>query len=144
MEKRYSSQKVEDKIYSFWQKSGFFNPDKLPKRHKKPYSQVLLPPNITGELHIGHALNAICQDILIRQKRMQGYKTLWVPGIDHAGIITQYVKEKQQTIKILFYVLLNSLKLLHPFMPFITEEIYQRFPKKGKKALIIENWPKDY
>ena len=67
----YEPKQVEDKIYQLWEKSGFFNPDKLPKRHKKPYTIVIPPPNVTGELHIGHALNATIQDILIRQKRMQ-------------------------------------------------------------------------
>jgi len=93
--KTYNPKKVEDRIYRFWLKKGFFNPDKLPRRHKKPYTIVIPPPNITGELHMGHALNAIIQDILIRQKRMQGFKTLWLPGIDHAGIATQNVIEKE-------------------------------------------------
>ncbi|MBI3337628.1 MAG: valine--tRNA ligase [Candidatus Staskawiczbacteria bacterium] len=91
----YEPKQVEDKIYKLWEDSGFFNPDKLPKRHKKPYTIVIPPPNVTGELHIGHALNATIQDILIRQKRMQGYKTLWLPGTDHAGIATQNVVEKK-------------------------------------------------
>ncbi len=95
LSKAYEPKQVEDKIYQLWEKSGFFNPDKLPKRHKKPYAIVIPPPNITGELHIGHALNATIQDILIRRKRMQGYKTLWLPGIDHAGIATQNVVEKK-------------------------------------------------
>jgi len=91
----YEPKQTENKIYQLWEKSGFFNPDKLPKKHKKPYTILIPPPNITGELHIGHALNATIQDILIRQKRMQGYKTLWLPGIDHAGIATQNVVEKK-------------------------------------------------
>ena len=93
--KVYNPKIVEEKIYQFWQETGFFNPDKLPKRHKKPYCIVIPPPNVTGELHMGHTLNATCQDILIRWKRMQGFKTLWLPGTDHAGIATQYVVEKQ-------------------------------------------------
>lgn len=93
--KSYNSKEVEDKVYSLWEKSGFFNPDNLPKEHKKPYTIVIPPPNVTGELHMGHALNATIQDILIRWKRMQGYKTLWLPGIDHAGIATQNVVEKK-------------------------------------------------
>ncbi len=91
----YDSKKVEDKIYRLWIKTGFFNPDKLPARNKKPYTIVIPPPNVTGELHMGHALNAVVQDILIRQKRMQGFKTLWLPGTDHAGIATQNVVEKK-------------------------------------------------
>jgi len=95
LSKAYEPKQVEDKIYKLWEESGFFNPDKLPKRHKKPYSIVIPPPNVTGDLHIGHALNATIQDILIRQKRMQGFKTLWLPGTDHAGIATQNVVEKK-------------------------------------------------
>jgi len=93
--KVYNPKKVENKIYNFWSRSGFFNPDRLPKRHKKPYTIVIPPPNITGELHMGHALNATVQDILIRWKRLQGYKTLWLPGTDHAGIAAQNVVEKE-------------------------------------------------
>jgi len=92
---QYNAKEVEDKIYKLWEESGFFNPDKLPARHKKPFSIVIPPPNVTGELHIGHALNATIQDILIRRKRMQGFKTLWLPGTDHAGIATQNVVEKK-------------------------------------------------
>jgi len=93
--KQYDPKLVEEKTYRFWEESGFFNPDKLPKTHKKPYTIVIPPPNVTGELHMGHALNSIIQDILIRFKRMQGFKTLWLPGTDHAGIATQNVVEKK-------------------------------------------------
>ena len=95
LSKIYEPKEIEEKIYKFWLKTGIFNPDSLPSSHKKPFSIVVPPPNVTGELHLGHALNAICQDILIRQKRMQKFKTLWLPGIDHAGIATQYVVEKE-------------------------------------------------
>jgi valyl-tRNA synthetase len=96
----YDPKKVEDKIYHLWQKSGFFNPDKLPetknkKRRTGSYCIVIPPPNITGSLHMGHALNATIQDILIRWRRLQGYKTLWLPGTDHASIATQNVVEKE-------------------------------------------------
>jgi len=93
--KIYEPQKVEDRIYNLWLRSGFFNPDKLPVELKKTYTILLPPPNITGELHIGHALNATIQDILIRWRRLQGFKTLWLPGTDHAGIATQVVVEKE-------------------------------------------------
>lgn len=93
--KTYDPKKVEDKIYTLWQKSGYFNPDKLPRRHKKPYCVIIPPPNVTGTLHMGHALNATIQDTLIRWRRLQGYKTLWLPGTDHAGIATQNVVEKE-------------------------------------------------
>jgi len=95
LQKVYDPKKVENKIYNLWLKNGFFNPDKLPRRHKKPYCIVIPPPNITGELHMGHALNATIQDILIRWRRLQGKKTLWLPGTDHAGIATQVVVEKE-------------------------------------------------
>ena len=95
LKKAYNPREVEDKIYQFWEKTGFFNPDKLPGNRKKSFVIVLPPPNVTGELHMGHALNAVVQDILIRRKRMAGFKTLWLPGIDHAGIATQNVVEKE-------------------------------------------------
>ncbi len=95
MDKQYQAEKIEEKIYDLWEKGGFFNPDKHKAKLKKSFSIVLPPPNITGSLHIGHALNATIQDIIIRWKRMSGFKTLWVPGIDHAGIATQNVVEKK-------------------------------------------------
>jgi valyl-tRNA synthetase len=95
LSKAYEPKKVEDKIYRFWEKSGYFNPNNLPKARKKPYSIVIPLPNITGALHMGHALNASVQDILIRWKRLQGYKCLWLPGTDHAGIAAQNVVEKE-------------------------------------------------
>ncbi len=94
MEKVYQPKKYEEKIYRLWEKSGFFNPDKLAKR-KKTYTISIPPPNVTGSLHMGHALNSAIQDILIRFYRMNGYRTLWLPGIDHAGIATQNVVEKE-------------------------------------------------
>ncbi len=93
MEKNYEPKEIENKIYSLWNKKGFFNPDNL--SGKKTYTITMPPPNITGELHMGHALNTTIQDVLIRWKRMRGYKTLWVPGTDHAGIATQNVVEKK-------------------------------------------------
>src|SRR3989344_896431 len=89
----YNSKEVEDKIYKLWEKSGCFNPDKRIKA--KSFCITVPPPNVTGSLHMGHALNAVIQDILIRKKRMEGYKTLWLPGTDHAGIATQNVVEKE-------------------------------------------------
>ena len=95
LSKAYNPKNVEERIYKLWLKSGFFNPDNLPGKRTKPYSIVLPPPNVTGQLHMGHALNATMQDIIIRRKRMQGYLTLWLPGTDHAGIATQNVVEKK-------------------------------------------------
>ncbi len=93
--KPYNPQDTEDRIYSLWEKSGYFNPDKLPERHKEPYTIVLPPPNVTGTLHMGHASMLAIEDIIIRYKRMQGFKTLWLPGTDHAAIATQSKVEKE-------------------------------------------------
>lgn len=95
LSKAYAPEQVENKIYEFWLKTGFFNPDKLPGKRKKPYCITIPPPNITGSLHMGHALNATIQDVLIRWKRLQGYKTLWLPGTDHAGIATEARVKKE-------------------------------------------------
>ena len=95
LEPQYDPKKVEDRIYKLWEESGFFNPDTLPGKREKTYTIAVPPPNVTGSLHMGHALNATIQDILIRKKRMEGYKTLWLPGTDHAGIATQNVVEKE-------------------------------------------------
>jgi len=93
--KTYNPKEVEGRIYNLWEKSGFFNPDKLKTKNKKTFTIVIPPPNVTGVLHIGHALNATLQDILIRWKRLQGFKVLWLPGTDHAGIATQVMVEKE-------------------------------------------------
>lgn len=90
---RYNPQEVEDKWYKFWEEKGFFHAEK--DTAKKPYCIVIPPPNITGILHMGHALNNTIQDILIRYKRMQGFSSLWMPGTDHAGIATQNVVERK-------------------------------------------------
>ena len=89
----YNPQETEESIYKFWEDNGFFKADA--KSSKKPYSIVIPPPNVTGVLHMGHALDETLQDILVRYHRMSGYETLWVPGTDHAGIATQNVVEKQ-------------------------------------------------
>ena len=85
--KTYEPQEVEDRIYDFWLSGGYFHVE--PDPEKKPYTIVIPPPNITGQLHIGHALDETFQDILIRWKRMQGYSALWLPGTDHASIATE-------------------------------------------------------
>src|SRR3989338_2207189 len=89
----YSSKEVEAKWYPFWESKGFFTP-RIDKKIA-PFTIVIPPPNITGILHMGHALNNTIQDILIRWQRMKGIPTLWVPGTDHAGIATQNVVEKK-------------------------------------------------
>ena len=90
---KYNPKEIEDKWYSFWEEGNFFHCE--PDPAKKPYTIVIPPPNVTGVLHMGHALNNILQDILIRWRRMQGYNTLWMPGTDHAGIATQNVVERK-------------------------------------------------
>ena len=92
--KPYNPQEVEEKIYKIWEESGYFNPDNLPERHKKPFTIIMPPPNVTGILHMGHALMLAVEDIMIRFKRMQGYRALWLPGTDHAAIATQSRVEK--------------------------------------------------
>ncbi len=93
LDKKYDPKNVEDRLYSFWTEKGYFTPEI--DKSKKPFSIVIPPPNVTGQLHMGHALDETLQDILIRTKRMQGYCTLWVPGTDHAGIATQIKVEEQ-------------------------------------------------
>ena len=90
MESRYAPQDIESKWYAAWEKAGSF----APYGEGKPFTIVIPPPNITGALHMGHALNNTLQDVLIRFKRMQGFRTLWQPGTDHAGIATQSVVER--------------------------------------------------
>ena len=89
---KYNPTDIEKKWYDYWMKNDFFSsvPDE-----REPYTIVIPPPNVTGVLHMGHALNNILQDIIIRWRRMQGFNTLWMPGTDHAGIATQNVVEKK-------------------------------------------------
>ena len=87
----YNHSEVEDKIYSYWEKNRLFQP----KKNKKKFSIVIPPPNVTGNLHMGHALNNSIQDLLTRFHRMNNYETLWQPGTDHAGIATQALVEKK-------------------------------------------------
>ncbi len=87
LEKQYNPADVEDRTYQFWVDNGYFHADV--KSDKKPYTIVIPPPNITGQLHMGHALDNTLQDILIRYHRMNGYDTLWLPGTDHASIATE-------------------------------------------------------
>ncbi len=91
--KQYDHLATESRWYPFWLQKGYFHSRPNPQR--KPYCIVIPPPNVTGALHLGHALNNTLQDILIRQKRMQGFETLWMPGTDHAGIATQAVVERR-------------------------------------------------
>ena len=95
--KVYEPQQVESRIYKMWEDNNCFNGDPDPK--KKPFSISMPPPNVTGQLHMGHAMDSTLQDILTRFKRMQGYSTLWLPGTDHAGIATQIKVEEELRVK---------------------------------------------
>ena len=91
--KVYEPQQVENEIYKMWEDNGYFRP--AGKKDAKPFTIVMPPPNVTGQLHMGHAMDATLQDTLIRFKRMQGYNALWIPGVDHAGIATQIKVEEE-------------------------------------------------
>jgi len=93
LEKVYQPQKIEDKIYKMWTDNGYFTGVRDPE--KKPFTIVIPPPNVTGQLHLGHAFDLTLQDVLTRFKRMQGYAALWLPGTDHAGIATQIKVEEE-------------------------------------------------
>ncbi len=95
--KTYDPKASEDKLYQFWMDGGFFKADV--DKNKKPFSIVMPPPNVTGQLHMGHAMDCTLQDSLIRFKRMQGYSALWLPGTDHAGIATQIKVEEELRVK---------------------------------------------
>lgn len=90
---QYDPKAIQEKWLKLWDERGYFHSE--PNPAKKPYSIVIPPPNVTGALHLGHALNGTIQDTIIRWKRMQGFETLWMPGADHAGIATQAVVEKR-------------------------------------------------
>ena len=92
LSKTYDPKSVEDRIYEFWNDNGYFKAERDPD--KEPFTIVIPPPNVTGQLHMGHAFDETLQDILIRYKRMCGYSALWVPGTDHAGIATQIKVEE--------------------------------------------------
>jgi len=96
LEKVYQPQKVEQKIYQKWEKSGFFNPDRLElPKEADSFTIVLPPPNITAKLHLGHSAMLAIEDLIIRYKRLRGFRTLWLPGTDHAAIATQNAVEKK-------------------------------------------------
>ena len=87
LEKVYDPSQVEERLYKNWMEKGYFHAEV--EKDKKPFTIVMPPPNITGQLHMGHALDNTLQDILTRYKRMQGYNALWIPGTDHASISTE-------------------------------------------------------
>src|ERR1035437_7457210 len=92
--KPYDPKTTEERIYKLWEESGFFNPDNLPGDRKEAFTIVMPPPNVTGVLHMGHALMVTLEDIMTRYQRMQGKRTLWLPGTDHAAMATQSKVEK--------------------------------------------------
>ena len=90
--KTYNPTEIEKPLYKTWAEKGYFKPSD--DKSKRPFTIVIPPPNVTGQLHMGHALDETMQDTIIRFKRMQGYAALWVPGTDHAGIATQIKVEE--------------------------------------------------
>lgn len=94
LEKAYQPQDIEPTIYRTWEKSGMFNPNKLPGKRTKTFSVAMPPPNVTGDLHLGHATGLTIEDIMVRFHRMNGVKSLFIPGTDHAGIATQVMVER--------------------------------------------------
>ena len=95
IDKTYQPNEVEGRIYAEWEQAGAFRAGRPERAQATPYSIVIPPPNVTGSLHMGHALNNTLQDILARFERMRGKDVLWQPGTDHAGIATQMVVERQ-------------------------------------------------
>lgn len=93
LEKSYDPSIVERHWYSFWEQNGYFKADNASRKPR--FSMVIPPPNVTGSLHMGHALQHTLHDILVRWKRMCGFNTLWLPGTDHASIAVHYVLDKQ-------------------------------------------------
>jgi len=93
--KPYNANETEDRIYKLWEESGYFNPDNLPDKNKEAFTIIMPPTNANGSLHAGHGLVMTIEDIIVRYKRMRGFKTLWLPGLDHAGFETQVVYEKK-------------------------------------------------
>jgi valyl-tRNA synthetase len=119
LSKNYEPQSVEQKWYAHWNEQGYFNstPDERPA-----YTIVMPPPNVTGVLHMGHALNNTVQDILLRRAKMQGYNTCWVPGTDHASIATE-AKVVQ---------MLREIRL--------EEKPSSKTPGPGKKSMAVSFW----
>ena len=91
--KAYDFSKVEERLYHWWEDQGFFKPDD--DRSKEPYVISMPPPNVTGELHLGHAMFVAMEDLMVRYHRMKGRAALWVPGTDHAGIATRLLKTRR-------------------------------------------------
>ena len=120
----YNHINIENKIYSYWEKNKFFRPKKNKKNH---FSIVIPPPNVTGSLHMGHALNNSLQDLLVRFYRMNGFETLWQPGTDHAGIATQAIVEKK--------LLDQGIKKKHLGRDKFIKEVWKWKKKSGDQIL---------
>lgn len=132
-QKPYNPQEVEKRIYKLWEEGGYF----APKGSGKPFTIAMPPPNITGSLHLGHALNATIQDVLIRYHRMRGYRALWIPGLDHAGIATQNMVEKElaKAKKTRHDVgRAQLMKLLHNWEKKYSQRIINQFKRIGASA----------
>ncbi|MEW6162731.1 MAG: valine--tRNA ligase [Nitrospirota bacterium] len=138
LEKSYNPRGIEERWYEYWVSKDYFKPD--PASKGSVFSIVIPPPNITGSLHMGHALNAVLQDILTRWKRMSGYKVLWLPGTDHAGIATQNVVEKQLAtedpeFRVAMYEV-QAKNVTEKELP--SERLYRH--KLGREAFIERVW----
>jgi valyl-tRNA synthetase len=125
VEGKYDPLRLEKKIYSYWLENKYFLAEV--DKSKKPFSIVIPPPNVTGYLHMGHALNNTLQDVIIRYKRMKGYNTTWVPGTDHAGIATQNVVEKALEKKKINRFILGRKKFI--------EEVWRWKEKYGSRII---------
>ena len=119
LDKSYNPGAIEKPLYQKWCDAGYFTP--TIDKNKKPFTIVIPPPNVTGQLHMGHALDNTLQDSIIRYKRMKGFSTLWLPGTDHAGIATQIkveeelrVKEGLTPIDIPRFAIFSSLPIVPP------------------------------
>ena len=108
---KHNHNQLENKIYSYWEKNNLFKP----KKNRKKFSIVIPPPNVTGSLHMGHALNNSIQDFLTRFHRMNNFETLWQPGTDHAGIATQTLVEKKLSAQNIKKMILVEKNLLRKF-----------------------------
>ncbi len=131
--KPYDPAQTESRIYKLWEESGFFNPDNLPARHKKPFTIIMPPPNANGRLHVGHALTIALEDIMTRYNRMQGKRALWVPGADHAGFETQAVYEKKLEKEGRSRFKMDSKELYNEIMAFTLEN--KKYMEDDVKAL---------
>ncbi|MFC1612240.1 valine--tRNA ligase [Patescibacteria group bacterium] len=135
--KAYEPKKYEDKIYKKWEKSGYFNPDNLPGKRKGVFSIIMPPPNVTGVLHVGHAVMLALEDIMTRFHRMRGFDTLWLPGTDHAAIATQTKVEKLLKKKGLSRHKLGRKKFLAEVDKFVNESkdtIHKQIRKMGSSC----------